>query len=211
MAVLSFLLVQAYVSDFKINTMRYLLLGFTFLFVFSTNIFSQEKRFTIRSGAGYYMDLMGWFDGPIIWLEGGYKFNTGFYLNSRVSVATIDWNLSEGFFEDYKTIALRQMADITFSRPINLSGQHYLEPGLGFKLKREYHLLPEISFDEISGQTYIYTRYSYIFYEIGFTLCLDYYYKFPSGFCIGLRTDTNIIWAVGFEGLTISPLFGFRF
>ena len=211
MAVLSFLLVQAYVSDFKINTMRYLLLGFTFLFVFSTNIFSQEKRFTIRSGAGYYMDLMGRVDGQAIWLEGGYKFNTGFYLNGRVTVASLDWVMSEGIFEDYKTIALRQMADVTFSRPFVLTGNHFLEPGAGFKLKREYTLYPDISIEEISGQTIIYTRYSDIFYEIGFTIYLDYFYQFSSGFYMGLRTDTNIIWAVGFEGLTISPLFGFRF
>jgi len=26
-----------------------------------------------------------------------------------------------------------------------------------------------------------------------------------------MRADTNIIWALGFEGLSVSPLFGFRF
>jgi len=172
---------------------------------------SQERKFVFRSGAGYYADVMAWYNGPSFWLEGGYKTNTGFYLNGRVSVASLDWIISEGMFEDYKTIALRQMADVTFSKPLKLSGSHFLEPGLGFKLKREYHMLPDISFEDISGQTYIYTKYSYIFYEIGFTIYLDYYYEFQSNFFLGLRADTNIIWALGFEGLTISPLFGFRF
>jgi hypothetical protein len=211
MAVLSFLLAEDYVLDFKNNVMRYIILSLVILFISNFNCFSQEKKFTVRTGAGYYTDLMGMYDGPALWLEGGYKFNTGFYLNGRVSVASVDWTMSEGFFENYKTMAVRQMADITFSRPVKLTGQHYLEPGLGFKLKREYNFYPDLTIQTINEQTYFYTRYSQIFYEIGFTIYLDYYYQFSSGFYLGLRTDTNVIWAVGFEGLTISPLFGFRF
>ena len=191
--------------------MRYIIFSLITLFISNFNCFSQEKKFTIRTGAGYYADLMGMYDGPVIWLEGGYKFNTGFYLNGRVSIASIDWTMSEGFFEGYKTMAVRQMADITFSRPVKLTGQHYLEPGLGFKLKREYNFYPDLTIQTINEQTYVYTRYSQIFYEIGFTIYLDYYYQFSTGFYLGLRTDSNVIWAVGFEGLTISPLFGFRF
>jgi hypothetical protein len=103
------------------------------------------------------------------------------------------------------------MADITFSRPLNLKGKHFLEPGIGFKLKREINLHPDFYMEDVSGKVYLYTKYSDIFYEIGFTACLDYYYQFDNGFFLGFRTDTNIIWAVGFEGLTLSPLFGFRF
>ena len=211
MGVLSFLLVVAYVSDFKDRVMRYIISLLIVLCISSFNGFSQEKKFTIRAGAGYYTDVMPMYDGPTIWLEGGYKFNTGFYLNGRVSVASVDWTMAEGFFESYKTMAVRQMADITFSRPVKLKGQHYLEPGLGFKLKREYNFYPDLTIQTVDEQTYVYTRYSKIFYEIGFDICLDYYYQFNSSFYLGLRSDTNIIWAVGFEGLTVSPLFGFRF
>jgi hypothetical protein len=191
--------------------MRYIIPLLTVLCISSVDSFSQEKKFTIRTGAGYYTDVMAMYDGPVIWLEGGYKFNTGFYLNGRVSVASVDWPMAEGFFESYKTMAVRQMADITFSRPVKLKGQHYLEPGLGFKLKREYNFYPDLTIQIIDEQTYVYTRYSKIFYEIGFDICLDYYYQFQNNFYLGLRADTNIIWALGFEGLTVSPLFGFRF
>ena len=64
-------------------------------------------------------------DGPIIWLEGGYKFKTGFNLNARVSMSTMDWNIREGVFKDYKTIQHRQMLDLTFSKPIALKGQPF--------------------------------------------------------------------------------------
>lgn len=191
--------------------MKYSIFLFMFLSISNIESSSQEKKFTIRTGAGYYSDVMAMYDGPVIWLEGGYKFNTGFYMNGRVSVASVDWTMSEGFFEGYKTMAVRQMADITFSKPIKVKGQHYLEPGFGFKLKREYNFYPDLTIDEVSGQTYVYTRYSQIFYEIGFTIFLDYYYQFANNLYLGLRTDTNIIWSVGFEGLTVSPLFGFRF
>ena len=191
--------------------MRYIGILMGVLFLSCPNGSSQEKRFTIRTGAGYYADVMAWYDGPIIWLEGGYKFNTGFYLNGRVSVASVDWTMSEGVFAGYRTMAVRQMADLTFSRPVKLKGNNFLEPGMGFKLKRENNFYPDVSFQDINGQVYLYTKYSQIFYEIGFNIYLDYYYQFPGNFYLGLRTDTNIIWAVGFEGLTISPLFGFRF
>jgi hypothetical protein len=128
-----------------------------------------------------------------------------------VSVASIDWTIKEGLFESYRTMSVRQMVDLTFSRPVKLKGQHYLEPGLGFKLKREYNFYPDLTIQTIDEQTYFYTRYSQIFYEIGFTICLDYYYQFQTNFYMGLRADTNVIWALGFEGLTVSPLFGFRF
>ena len=193
------------------NSMKYFILSVILFCGLNIKIFPQEKNFTIRTGAGYYTDVLGWVDGPVMWLEGGFKFNTGFYLNGRVSVASIDWIMSEGAFKDYKTVALRQMADVTFSRPFKLTGQHFLEPGVGFKLKREYHFYPDFSIENISGTNYLYTKYSDIFYEIGFTLYMDYYYQFSSGFYMGLRADTNVIWALGFEGLTISPLFGFRF
>ena len=191
--------------------MRNFIICFLILGTISFTAFSQEARFTIRSGAGYYMDVFTTYDGPIIWLEGGYKFNTGFIINGRVSMASLDWKIREGTFKDYTTILLRQMTDLTFSRPIKIKGQHFLEPGVGFKLKKEYFLQPNITNIYDGGTYYQDIGYSDILYEIGFTICLDYYYQFQNNFYLGLRADTNIIWALGFEGLTISPLFGFRF
>ena len=191
--------------------MRDSIISFLFFGVVSVTSFSQENRFTIRSGAGYYMDVFTTNDGPIIWLESGYKFNTGFNINGRLSMSSVDWKIREGTFEDYTTILLRQMADITFSRPIKLKGQHFLESGAGFKLKREYFLKPDVTYIYSGGTYYQYTTYSEIIWEIGFTIYLDYYYQFQNNFILGLRADTNVIWALGFEGLTISPLLGFRF
>jgi hypothetical protein len=191
--------------------MRKIIISFLIFGAVSGTAFSQEERFTIRTGAGYYMDVFTANDGPIIWLEGGYKLNTGFNINGRVSMSSVDWKIREGAFEGYTTILLRQMADLTFSRPIKLKGQHFIEPGAGFKLKREYFLKPSVTEIYSGGTYYQSVSYSDIFWEIGLTICLDYYYQFQNNFYLGLRIDSNIIWALGFEGLTISPLFGFRF
>lgn len=172
---------------------------------------AQAENFAIRSGAGYYMDAFTADDGPVMWLEGGFRLKTGFFLNSRISMSTMDWKIREGIFKDYKTIQHRQMLDLTFSKPFPLKGSHYLEPGIGFKLKREYLLRPDIMIIDNPESSIIYTTYSKVFYELGFTICLDYYYLFKSNFFLGLRADSNVIWALGFEGLTFSPLFGFRF
>ena len=78
-------------------------------------------------------------------------------------------------------------------------------------MKRDCFLRPDINEVNNGGTLYQYLDYSQIFYEIGFTLCLDYYYQFESNFYLGLRADSNVIWALGFEGLSVTPLFGFRF
>lgn len=181
------------------------------LIFFLVNGFSQEERFNVRSGAGYYMDVFTSDKGPIIWLEGGYRLKTGFTINGRISMANMEWKLNYGTFKDYKTIQLRQMCDLVLSRQLKLKGNNYFEPGIGFKLKKEYFLYPDV--DEIysGGVYYQDLGYSQIFYEIGFTLCLDYYYQFESNFYLGLRADSNVIWALGFEGLSVTPIFGFRF
>lgn len=194
----------------KIANMKYC---FPFVLILSLNgnIYSQENNFTIRTGGGYYADVMGMYDGSIIWIEGGYKLKTGFYFNSRLSIASIDWTIGEGIFSGYSTIATRQMLDITFSKPLLLTGRNFFEIGFGFKLKKESSFYPDLTIQNVGGQSSFYTRYSNIFMEIGFTICLDYYYQFQNNFYLGLRADSNVIWAIGFEGLTFSPLFGFRF
>lgn len=191
--------------------MKHIILIFTILILIFSESFSQENHLAIRTGVGYYMDTFTADDGPIFWLEGGYRFKTGFDLNLRLSMASMDWKIRSGAFTGYETVQLRQMGDITFSKSIHLRGQHFLEPGFGFKIKKEYLLIPSFSFISNSGGSQISTSYSDIFYEIGIDLYLDYYYQFTSGFFMGLRADTNVIWALGFEGLTLSPLFGFRF
>lgn len=168
---------------------------------------AQNPRFKVISGAGYYLDVLGMVGGEIIWIEGGIKTGNDFYLNLRLSMADIKWTMSDGVFEGYETMAMRQMVDLTFSRPVKLAARHFLEPAVGFKLKKEYSFYPNIEIYQNS----IATLYTTKFYEIGFTLCLDYHYDFKSGAYIGMRCDSNIIYACGFEGLTIGPLIGFKF
>lgn len=157
------------------------------------------------------MDVFTSYDGPIIWLESGYKFKTGFNANCRFSVATMEWRIKEGLFKNYETVQFRQMFDLTFSKPLNLKNHHFLEPGIGLKLKKEYFLKPEVEGIYNGGNIEVYTSYTHKFYEIGFSFDLDYYYQFTNNLLLGLRIDSNVIWALGFEGLTITPLFGFRF
>jgi hypothetical protein len=191
--------------------MKVMMISILIAFGFMSHIKAQKENFTIKTGVGYYLDVLGAVSGEIFWVEGGVNLNSNFSFNTRLSMATISWEMKEGAFSGFKTLALRHMADFTFSRPIKISGQHYFEPGIGLKLKREFHLYPDIQYINNSGSYTATTTYSYIFYDIGFTFYLDYHYQFPSRLYLGLRTDMNAIWALGFEGLTISPLFGFKF
>lgn len=171
---------------------------------------AQEDKNTFRSGTGYYLDLLGFEDGVTFWFEAGHKMKTGFSLNGRFSVANLTWDIRSGHFKGHQTIAVRQMVDIIFSRQIK-AGNNYLEPGVGFKIRKETYYLPEFDYVSSGGTNVLYVHYSDVIYDLGFTLCLDYYHPFPSGFYLGARIDANILWALGFEGLTLSPAFGFRF
>ena len=191
--------------------MKYFLLVLYFFLLNSVRLFPQDNHMVIRTGAGYYMDTFTSDDGPIIWLEAGYKLKSDFIINGRFSISSIDWRIREGTFKDYLTIQQRQMYDLVFSRPLRIKGKHFLEPGFGFKMKKEYLLKPDIYVANNNGSRIIYTSYSDVFWEIGFTICIDYYFQLRNNFYLGMRIDSNLIWALGFEGLTISPLFGFRF
>lgn len=191
--------------------MRHLTLLFLLIICLNTEAFCQDKKYTVRAGAGYYLDTFGMVDGQIFWLEGGAGLKSGFNLNGRYSMAYVSWVLSEGPFQDYKTMDLRQIFGLTFSKPIKLGGNHSLEPGFGFLLKREFYMVPSFSYIYSGGTYHLSTSYSDITYEIGVSINLDYNFQLSDGKYFGLRVDNNIIWGLGFEGVTVSPLFGFRF
>ena len=64
--------------------MRYLILTLIISALLLPELFSQEKKLTIRTGAGYYMDTFGVVGGQIVWLEGGVKLNTGFFCECQI-------------------------------------------------------------------------------------------------------------------------------
>lgn len=185
----------------------------TFILIFcfavsSFNISAQEKKVTFRGGAGYYLDVYTFDSGQTLWLEGGYLFNTGFHMNTRVSYASTHWKMDRGFFKGDDNMDVRLKADIVFSKPIKIGNRSVLEPGVGFLIRRFYGFYPLV---EVIGNQLWVDFGSQTFDDLGFTMTLDYNYRFDSGFFMGLRIDSYTIWQMGFEGLTITPLFGFSF
>jgi len=45
--------------------------------------------------------------------------------------------------------------------------------------------------------------------EMGAVLDLDYYYQFKTNLILGLRT--SVIYVLGFEGISVTPIIGFKF
>lgn len=168
---------------------------------------AQEKKYTLRAGAGYFTDVAVMFPGYSFWVEGGCKLSSGFYLNGRLSTAYMQWDIEMGAFQDQITIDNRTMAHVLFSRPVAISGNHFFEPSIGLLIKRDVTLNPQA---ELINST-LYYSYSSVGWEMGSAVCADYYYLFNSGLYIGARADINFIFAIGAEGLTLSPVFGFRF
>ena len=205
------------------------LLGFIFLFPFiafaqQTQQKIQKTNVYLKFGTGLYWDIYGvgtdYYSGPAvpavtgpqIWLEGGIRLNDGLVITAGVMYVTLKQK-----YEHASPYA---------GKKYQYSIQHYAF-GLGyeFKLGKHSRLLPQIDF--VINRTQSYTPYfgadhnndgSVTVYpdifnwddtEAGAVFNLDYYYQFKNRLFLGVRG--GVYYVLGIEGVTATPLVGFKF
>lgn len=178
---------------------------------------AQEfKKNVLRGGVGYFKNIDIPKPSHILWFEAGRKFSTGFNVNLRSSyaVTTETMGLNMEMFEGQDRLDIYFMIDLVFSRPIRITGGHFIEPGVGFKCA--VHRYFDYDFDwyqesETTIAVAIDVRPQKIVEYGVMSLSLDYYYLFSNNFMLGLRFDSPVIPSFSFIGTTISPLMGVKF
>ena len=205
------------------------LLGFIFFFPFiafaqQTQQKRQKTNVYLKFGTGLYWDINGVgsdyysgsavpaVNGPQIWIEGGIRLNDGLVVTAGIMYVTLKQK-----YEHASPYA---------GKEYQYSIQNYAF-GLGyeFKLGKHSRLLPQIDF--VINRTQSYTPYfgadynndgSVTIYpdifnwddtEAGAVFNLDYYYQFKNRLFLGVRG--GVYYVLGMEGVTATPLVGFKF
>jgi len=205
------------------------LLGFIFLFPFiafaqQTQQKKQKTNVYLKFGTGLYWDICGvgsdYYRGPAvpavlgpqIWIEGGIRLNDGLVVTAGIMYVTLKRKY--------------EYASPYPGKKYQYSIQNYAF-GLGyeFKLGKHSRLMPQIDF--VINRTQSYTPYFGADYnndgsvtvypdifnwddtEAGAVFNLDYYYQFKNRLFLGVRG--GVYYVLGMEGVTATPLVGFKF
>ena len=135
---------------------------------------------------------------------------SGYYVNVTIAYANRNYNLEErwGIFEGVNNNEFYGLWSVGLSKPFNIRGQHYIEPSLGILYRQWWCLSPRFWYQDNIPYFDLGTE---MWHDLGLQFSVSYQYKFPNGFYMGAMAGSSYIWAIGIEGLTLSPVFGVRF
>jgi len=188
----------------------------------SLSIINNQKRDLsnyFSGGIGYFANIggMGFFEnmsdvyhGNTIWFEMGRTMSNNFCIGFRAAYATTTDVLDSDWLHFEGNLRPSVFMHFTFvlSRPFSIGHNHKINIGSGFVLIRNHLISPHVWFT--NNRVYA-SLSSEQFWEMALDVTLDYRYEFKSGLFIGLRASNYIVWAMGPEGLTISPTIGVKF
>lgn len=183
----------------------------------SITLMGQEsKSLVLRGGMGYFADPSWDSNGNKIWLEIGTKASYGFYFNARAAQINAVRVLGSGHAELAGQISVSTViqAGLTITRPINIYGNHYIEPGVGLFYLRGYNHKPYFEYDfnyEPETDTILFLYDLMAGHEVQngamANIFFDYHYQFKRGFYLGVRAETNAV----FNYYILTPMLGVRF
>ncbi|BDX38272.1 hypothetical protein CYCD_16270 [Tenuifilaceae bacterium CYCD] len=186
------------------------------LLMFSPTCKSQEiqsfdsKKFSLKTGAGYFNCLPAGSNGTTIWLEGSRRLSTDFEITLKLQHSQSYMTLDDswGPWAGQKKPDVFYVVDLSFSRPLKIGNYQFLEIGIGILYERSYSWLPAVEYN--NGNPYLNYNFESKMDDLGMSLKLDYHYRFNNGFILGCRAQTCYVTGM-FEGLAITPILGFRF
>lgn len=192
-------------------------LGFTLSAQELTNSHAVQRN-TISVGFGFFNDIFifkGVKDiftngGKTVWAQGGRRLSSGYNINITIAQAHIHYPLDErwGVFEGEDNNEYFGLWGIGISKPFNLKGQHSIEPSLGLIYRQWSRLSPRLWYENGVQQLSLGTG---MWHDLGLSFSVAYQYTFQNDFYMGAMVGSYYIWAIGIEGLTLSPVFGVRF
>lgn len=154
-------------------------------------------------------------NGSMIWLDFSHRLNSGFTvgLNLTLADSRFSYNDGLGFYWDFKQTASYKIFDLSFGRELTAGGNGFTF-SLGmlyrnyFSSFADYEIVPVLNQDPvISFPAIIESEFN----DLGMSFKIDYTYTFKKHLLIGIRTGANLMFALGFENIILSPLIGMKF
>lgn len=170
-----------------------------------------NSKYSVKTGAGYFYCPPAGSHGTAFWVEGSRRLSTGFNLSLMLQHSQSYMELKDemwGTLVGQKKPDVFYIADLSFSRPIRLSGSQTLELGLGLLYEKSYTWLPAVEF--INGTPYLQNSFFRKLEDIGFSAKADYSYRFANGLSVGCRVYLTYVTSM-VEGISVTPILGFRF
>jgi|GEM_PF-924185 len=170
-----------------------------------------NNKYGFNTGIGYIYVPPAGSHGISMWVEGKKHLRTGFYMALKFQYSHANMKLGNDWYSlegNYKPDIFYHI-DVTFSRPIRISGNQTIEPGVGFLYEKLYSWLP--GFEIINEENIIIkNRFGDKWEDLGISFKVDYNYTFKNNVMLGLRTQCAYVTGM-VEGIFITPFVGFRF
>ncbi len=203
-----------------------------FIFLLPLVSFAQQpkkQRAYVKFGAGMYWDIgmapyINNFKDPVtgltpkpvvrgqdIWFEGGIRLNDGLIFSAKMLYVPLKRKYLDFIYQGQEYNYTIKNFTINLGYEFSLGKGHKIMPQIGFVYYRETTTKAAYNMTLQNGQITSFTPYidKKVDEEAGAVLDLDYYYQFKSNLILGVRT--SIIYVLGFEGVSVTPIIGFKF
>ncbi len=190
---------------------------------------SVKKRAYVAFGTGVYWDtgLAGYVDNfkdnvtgltpkPVVsgqdfWFEGGIRLNNGLIFSAKMMYVPLKRKYLDFIYKGQEYNYNIKYITVNLGYEFSLGRGHKLKPQLGFVYYRETTTKAAYDMTVENGQITSFTPYinKNVDEEAGAVLDLDYYYQFKSNLILGLRT--SVMYVLGLEGVSVTPIVGFKF
>jgi hypothetical protein len=199
------------------------------------------QKYNLSAGVGYFSDIVQYlhpgfnepefvkvnpkvvgkiYNGTNVWFRLGYKLKTGYIISGYYSMAAISYNMNDPlglYWDDYLTDTYK-LANLMFSVEFGKKKNHF-SPGLGVLYRKychhdiDYEITPVYDAENnlIDVQLGLPYPSNLKMNDLGFIFEIDYKRMLNKKIFIGLSCSTNLIFDIGFETISISPIIGCAF
>ncbi len=161
------------------------------------------------SGTGLTPKLV--VSGQDFWFEGGIRLNNGLIFSAKMMYVPLKRKYLDFIYKGQEYNYNIKYITVNLGYEFSLGRGHKLKPQLGFVYYRETTTKAAYQITRENGQITSITPYinKNVDEEAGAVLDLDYYYQFKSNLILGLRT--SVMYVLGLEGVSVTPIVGFKF
>ncbi len=189
----------------------------------------KKQRAFVKFGTGVYWDIglaghIENFKDPVtgltpkpvvrgrdVWFEAGIRLNDGLIISAKMLNVPLKRKYLDFIYKGQEYNYNIKNLTINLGYEFSLGKGHRIMPQIGFVYYRETTTKAAYDMAVNNGQITTFSPYidKKVDDEDGFVIDLDYYYQFKSNLILGVRTSA--IYVLGMEGISVTPIIGFKF